>query len=158
MTWFTNCQSLEELKKTYKDLVKQYHPDLNPGLGSETMAKINAEYDKVFKELQKESKSKIEQVEMPNEYRDLIIKLLNLHGLKIEICGAWLWISGDTYGNKKALKEIGCQWASQKQMWFWRPEEAKCYHNRHTKDMDEIRGKYGSTVLVSRHPDLIPGH
>lgn len=44
MTYFTNVQTLEELRKEYKRLVKQNHPDNG---GSEDIIKIiNVEYER----------------------------------------------------------------------------------------------------------------
>jgi curved DNA-binding protein CbpA len=45
--WFTNPQTLEELKKQYKKLVFANHPDR--GGRVEDMQEINAEYEKLFK-------------------------------------------------------------------------------------------------------------
>lgn len=147
MNWFINCKNLEELKKEYKKLIMQHHPDR--GGNNETMAQINAEYDKVFEVLQKTSTSKTEQAEKSFEYRDLINQLINLSGITIEICGAWLWISGETKPHKDTLKDLHCFWAPNKKMWYWRAEEAACHHNRNTKSMNQIRNKYGSTIIHS---------
>ena len=48
MKYFTNVTTLEELKKQYKKLAKQYHPDLNGGETVEAMKQINSEYDALF--------------------------------------------------------------------------------------------------------------
>ena len=48
MTYFKNVETLEELRKQYKQLLKQYHPD-NPNGSTEATQQINAEYDKLFK-------------------------------------------------------------------------------------------------------------
>ena len=46
-TYFKNVQTLDELRKQYKDLLKKYHPD-NGGSEEATKA-INVEYKKLFK-------------------------------------------------------------------------------------------------------------
>jgi hypothetical protein len=154
MNWFANCNNLEELKRTYKDLVMKHHPDR--GGDNATMAQINAQYDKEFERLQKMTNNKTEQAEKVHEYRDLINKLLNLNGIIIEICGAWLWISGNTKPHKDTLKELKCMWSPKKVMWYWRPENAACRWSRgHGQDMDTIRAKYGSTVLKAQDPNKI---
>lgn len=45
--YFENINTLEELRKQYKELLKLRHPD-NGGNVSE-MQEINAEYDRLFK-------------------------------------------------------------------------------------------------------------
>ena len=46
-TYFSNVQTLDELRKQYRDLLKRYHPD-NGGSEEETKA-INVEYERLFK-------------------------------------------------------------------------------------------------------------
>ena len=48
-TYFSNVQTLDELRKQYRDLLKRYHPD-NGGSEEETKA-INVEYERLFKTL-----------------------------------------------------------------------------------------------------------
>ena len=45
--YFNNTNTLEELRKQYKELLKQHHPD-NGGNVSD-MQEINSEYDRLFK-------------------------------------------------------------------------------------------------------------
>lgn len=47
MGYFNNIGTLDELKKEYKKLARQHHPDMGGNL--EDMQKINAEFDKLFK-------------------------------------------------------------------------------------------------------------
>lgn len=155
MKWFINCQSMEQLKKEYKRLVMLHHPDV--GGDNAIMAEINGEYEKEFERLQKISSNKAEQNEGINEYRDIILKLLKLSGITIEICGAWLWLSGNTKPHKDTLKLLKCMWAPKKTMWYWRPEEAACHRSRgRGQDMDAIRAKYGSHILHAPDPEKLP--
>lgn len=71
-------------------------------------------------------------------------------GLRCELCGCWLWISGDTKPHKNTIKDLGCRWSPNKSMWYWRPADHRVVYRRKGKerDMMEIRAKYGSTVLA----------
>ena len=69
--------------------------------------------------------------------------IVKIKGLNIELCGSWIWISGETKVNKETLKALGCRWASKKLMWYWRNEK-DAVRSRGTKSMDYIRTKYGS--------------
>lgn len=53
-TYFVNVATLEELRKQYKKLIKQYHPD-NVGGSDEDMKAINAEYERLFKNLKRQT-------------------------------------------------------------------------------------------------------
>lgn len=49
MKYFANVNSFDELKKQYRRLAMQYHPDR--GGDTETMKAINAEHDEIFEQL-----------------------------------------------------------------------------------------------------------
>lgn len=151
--YFTGCNDLNALKQRYKELAKTYHPDVNPDAGDEIMQQINAQYDELVKKLARVSADgRTEATEqeardaatMAQAYREIIAKIIQLDGLEIELCGLWLWVSGDTYANREALKVAGLRYASKKKMWYWRPDEAACRHSRRNATMTDIRTKYGS--------------
>ena len=48
--YFNKPQTLEALRKQYKELLKKYHPD-NINGSTEATQEINAEYDRLFREL-----------------------------------------------------------------------------------------------------------
>lgn len=77
---------------------------------------------------------------------EIIDTIKSLPGLVLEICGRWLWVSGNTKENKEELKAAGLRWAKKKQMWYYhRPEDST--YGRRTKSMSYIRMKYGSRKL-----------
>ena len=158
--YFINVNTLEELRKQYKELLKKYHPDNG---GSEEITKaVNAEYDQLFKVLKDrhESKSADGQKDTSNaksDYsanmydwendqalREMLQRVINFDGIEIEIVGQWIWISGNTYTYKKDLKNVGFKWASQKKQWYWHSEAFRKRSHR-TLSMEDIRSYYGST-------------
>lgn len=134
-----------EVKAAFMAAAKKYHPDINPA-GGEMMKLVNAAYD-VLKGDDHEVNFREDQGE-PGAYPEALNEALNaiiaLAGLDIEICGAWVWVSGDTKTHKDALKAAGFKYASKKKMWFFRPEGFKS-HSRRDTPMSEIRANYGST-------------
>lgn len=156
MTYFKSITTLAELKATYRTLALIHHPDKGGNL--EVMKAINNEYETLFEQLKKahneEPKNKEKQMhETPDQFRDIVVALMNLADLEIELCGEWLWISGNTRAVKDELKALGCLWASKKMMWYWRAEQFKTPFNRKAKSMSEIRNKYGSQN-IKYTPDL----
>jgi len=144
MKWF-NCQTIEELKKQYRELIKKNHPDL--GGNGENMKQINLEYETEFSRIKAGMDQKKASIYDVNDgYREVILKLLHIDGINIELCGSWLWISGDTKRNKEELKKAGCFWARKKLEWYWRPAEYKS-SNRKSRSMDWIRNQYGSVMI-----------
>lgn len=78
--------------------------------------------------------------------REVLQKIINFDGINIEIVGCWIWIDGNTYGYKDALKEIGFKWAREKKKWYFHTEAFR--KKRHKKlSMDDIRNFYGSTEI-----------
>jgi len=129
----------EQAKSAYREACKKYHPDVNPA-GEDMMKIINAAFD-VLKDFSGEIHEK------QTDYGDLLNTALNavfgLTGLEIEICGVWVWITGNTRDHKEALKEAGYKWASKKKAWYFRPEQFRS-RSKGEKSLDEIREKYGS--------------
>ena len=60
MKYFKNIETLEELRKQYKELLKKYHPDNQNGSTKATQ-EVNAEYDNLFKVLKDRHEHKTEQ-------------------------------------------------------------------------------------------------
>lgn len=147
MKWFNNPQTLEELKKQYKQLAIKHHPDM--GGSTQDMQEINAEYEMWFKKFTTE-----ETTETSEEYRIIIETLINLEGIEIEICGTWVWITGDTKPHKETLKGIGFKWASKKHAWYWHSEGYKKMH-KGNYTLDEIREMHGSQKVRTEHKTRI---
>lgn len=54
--------------------------------------------------------------------REVLPKIINFDGISTEIVGCWIWVDGNTYGYKDALKEIGFKWAREKKKWYFHTE------------------------------------
>lgn len=156
MKWFNNPQTLEELKKQYKQLALEHHPDR--GGAVKDMQEINAEYDLLFVRLkdthatvsgEQYTKATNEKV---NEFKDLINKLINLDAINIEICGSWLWLTGNTFKHKELLKHLHFRFSNSKKAWYFHSEGYR-KSSRKTYTLDEIRDLYGSET-VTQEPQL----
>jgi len=158
MKFFDKITDMKELKKAYKQWAFKLHPDMG---GSEAEFKaMSAEYEVCFKDIKagikRETGSKnINLDDVDDGYRDVINALLNIE-VNIELCGEWLWISGNTKEHRTELKNIGCKWASKKHMWYWRPSWMRSSGRKGGKDMDEIRAKYGSVNVRGYHRPFKP--
>lgn len=153
--YFEKCKPIEELKKEYYSLVKKYHPDINPGIDDSTIKAVNSEYEIYFKRLQNIHNSTAAEDKQNNEnfaeYMDIINSIIRFVEINIEICGSWVWVSGNTKIYKDELKQAGFFWASKKLMWYWHTPEQKTGRHK-TWSMDKIREKYGSQFIGNK-PD-----
>lgn len=149
MKYFTTCHDLDSLKAQYRRLAMKHHPDRGGDL--ETMKAINAEHDQLFEILKKQHNESADEyhqtTETAEEFREVLNALLKLDGLTVELCGSWLWISGNTKANKEALKAAGCRWSQNKSMWYWRHPEDRKHYRKSNASMSDIRRKYGSQVF-----------
>ena len=67
----------------------------------------------------------------------------SLPGIKVELCGSWMWVTGDTRQHKETLKAAGYRFSGKKVAWYWHaPGYAKL--TRRVWAMDEIRATFGS--------------
>lgn len=81
--------------------------------------------------------------ETAEEFMDIIRNLSGLSGIEVELCGSWLWISGNTYPVKGQLSAFGCRWSKGKKKWFWTKEQFTKARYK-TPSMADIRRMYGS--------------
>lgn len=158
MKWFNNPTTLEELKKQYRKLCMENHPDL--GGNTADMQEINNEYDLLFEKLKnihKNSEGKTytkETTETPEQFTQIINALIHLNGIEIEICGSWIWLSGNTKEHKEILKNLKFRYASKKQAWYFHSEPYKKKSKRELT-LDEIRDMFGSTKYKSEEEKLL---
>ncbi len=149
--FFASCKTLDELKAEYRKAAFANHPDR--GGNPETMKRINADHDARFEQLKREHNAAADEqnqtTETAEEFRSVIEALLSLDGLNVELCGRWLWISGDTKAHKDALKAAGCRWSNNKKMWYWRHQEDGAKWHKGNATMGDIRNKYGSQMFTS---------
>lgn len=126
--------------QAYRQAAKTYHPDRNPA-GLEMMKLVNLAYEtlKDFEGTVSESAFG-DYGEKLNTALNAIINL----GLHVEICGCWIWVSGDTRSHKEALKQAGFLWALKKKAWYFRPANQKKRRYRVAWSMEQIRTTYGS--------------
>lgn len=164
MTYFKNVNTLEELRKQYKELLKKFHPD-NPQGSTEATQAINAEYDRLFKVLKNRHESRSAgstedgnktdfnkmkyDFEADQKLREVLQKIISFSGINIEIVGCWVWVDSNTYEYKDALKDLGFKWAREKKKWYYHTEAFR--KRSHKKlSMDDIRNYYGSTEIETK--------
>jgi len=141
----------EIAKQAYRRAAMKYHPDRNPA-GLAMMQAINAAY-----KLLSDYTGTVNQA---NDYGDLLNDAINsivtCAGIVIEVCGNWVWVSGDTKTHKEILKTAGFKYASVKKMWYFRPDEWRS-SNRQVNTIDEIRETYGTQKVQPKKVENLTG-
>lgn len=157
MNYFKNCQSLDEVKKLYRQLAKDFHPD--KGGSTEQMQILNAEYTKAIKFIAKGYKGNTQFTDSEAEaeilhaeaYREAINAIINIEGISIELCGTYIWVtpldSAKFWDFWPAMKEAKFFFAKVKKQFYFRTAEYATKNNRGTLSKTEIRTKYGSQII-----------
>ena len=150
INYFSDCTTIEQIKKRYRELAQKFHPDHAGGNG-EIMKEINLQYEQFkgmkFTATNHETQKTYEQNFDPFDgYREIIDTIINLSGITIELCGTWLWVTGVKKEDKEKqaiLKELGFKFSGKKLAWYY---HAGTYRKKTKKNLtiDEIRNMYGS--------------
>lgn len=159
MTYFKNCKTLQQLKIEYKHLVKMHHPD--NGGSDEVIKAINADYERLKKILpdmdldekqQEINENTADQAGLSEALKNILEKVSKIPGIIIEVCGSWIWVSGNTYSVKDILKNLGFKFSGKKKMWYFREETEGCKtrYKRKERTMEDIRDLYGSEKVSYR--------
>lgn len=154
MTYFKNCKTVEDVKRTYRDLAKKLHPDC--GGDAEEFKRMSAEYQTAFNRLKNIHESRKEEqetytketAETPEQFAEIINAIIHLDGIKIEIIGSWVWISGNTFIHKDTLKGAGFVWSKSKKAWYNAGEKLSG-KRRGRYSMNGLRMKWGTQEVKS---------
>ena len=152
--YFSNCTTPEEIKRRYRELAFQNHPDR--GGDTRSMQDINAEYHEA---LQRANGHTHRDGEKEYTYRyeyeceqaiiDKISELLKLQMADVEIwlIGLWVWIVGDTRPYKEDLKTLKCRWHSKRKCWYWKPYEDRSFYSN--QSLGNLATRYGAKRFES---------
>lgn len=151
----TETTITEEVVKTaYRAASLKFHPDRNPA-GNEMMILINEAKEALKDEAYPFEFKNEEGYNYGEEINEALNKIINLQGINIEICGAWVWVSGNTKDHWQLMKEAGFLFSPPKKMVYFRPQYAKTRGYRKNTDglsIDEIRAKYKSEKIKTKNP------
>lgn len=147
MSYFADCRTAEDLKKKYRKLAKQLHPDA--GGSKETFQSMQAEFSAAWQRLKNVhvnrdgERYEKETDETAEAFMDIIGELIKLKDVDVEICGSWIWCSGNTKPYKEIFRRLAFRWSKVKAAWYFHNEPYRKHHGRELS-LDEIRNMYGS--------------
>jgi len=141
-----DLNTLEALKQAYKLAALKHHPD--HGGDVEIMKMVNAAYELLQDEnwTPYEGRAAKKATAMTDIVSEAWDKVKGLAGIKGEIIGTWIWVSGNTIIYKKVLKEAGFKWSSNKKAWYWHQGGYR-KHGKKPFSMDDIKTMWGSAEL-----------
>lgn len=142
---FFGCTSAAEVQLRFDELSRIFNDQ------DEMLQALKTEYSVLMNVLAQPKP--VEAVKEESFSMSDIIKCLqeriNPEGIRLEIVGKWLWLSGTTFEVKEALKQLGFRYSPDKKSWYWR-NEADRSSNEKPIPLDMIREKYGTNVVALR--------
>ncbi len=147
--------SLSDVKQVYRKLASVNHPD--KGGSTETMQLINTAFSELCKYFELNATLDINQETETNHSFDFsfVDTLKTLHGVVIEICGYWVWLSGNTYPHKEIISNLGFKFSGAKKSWYWSPTIDTSKYKRGSKSMKNIRQEFGSKIIKTESQSRI---
>jgi hypothetical protein len=150
MDYFEHCQSVEEAKKLYRQLLKQHHPDHAGEEGEAVTKEIIAQFNSFLNGFMshsfhsyyedKEWKPKAEAV---TPFQEILRKIINLD-CEIEIIGYWIYCF-NSKEVKEQLKEFGFWFSGKHKAWVYSGRPKRLRAGKET--LDEIRARKGSQKI-----------
>jgi len=155
--YFTKTNNMEQLRTQYKNLCLKLHPD--KGGEHEQFCAMFDEYQKILKNLAWADIQAGGKTEFSYEGETALSKALRevmvLKGIDIELCGSWIWVSGETFPVKDKLREMGYFYSRSKKKWYFPAYGLSVkgkYRGRYS--MKKIREKYGSQKIEGNAEEL----
>ena len=144
--------TLNDIKQAYRKLASANHPD--KGGNNETMQLINTAFAELCKYFETNQTLDINQEQETAQNFDFsfLDTLKTLTGIKIEVCGYWVWLSGNTYPHKETISNLGFKYSGAKKSWYWSPTINVSSFRRGSKSMKQIRKDYGSKIIETENP------
>ncbi len=145
--YFSNCNTVDEIKARFKELARKHHPDL--GGDTETMKQINLEYQQALKGCHGKTQDGDRAYHYDQDLEDQLMAViesligLGMDDVEITLIGVWVWVSGNTKPHKDRLKQLGLKWHSKRLCWFFATENSKRFCGSSNASLDELGAKYG---------------
>lgn len=143
--YFIEKMDIEHLRREYHRLCIVMHPD--KGGDHEEFCRMKAEYEEMLPgAIAGEDPKRGFTMAYEREIMEMIEKLMNIPGIIIDICGSWLWISGNTMDVRENLKALSFRFSGKKKNWYWSPYRSNG-KRRGRYTMEQIYNKFGRETI-----------
>ena len=163
MKWFEGCTTTADVKKLFRELAMQHHPDR--GGSTEKMQQINAAYLEALRHMDGQSetgktnegesytytytyKEEVEQSVIDKMGEVLRSGLLDAGDLEVWLIGSWLWITGETKAHRHEIKELSFRFHGKRQAWYWHDGEYRRRYNSRVS-LAELASRYGASKVAN---------
>jgi hypothetical protein len=159
MNYFTNCKTIEEAKKIYRELLKQHHPDHAGKEGEAATIEIINEFNTFLDNAISNSFDEYfaDKEEKPDystitPFQEILKQVIHLD-CEIEIIGYWIYCF-NSYSVYKHLKELGFWFSSKHKAWVYSGRKKSRHVTKAT--LDQLRKLKGNYKIEKDDTDLLP--
>jgi hypothetical protein len=151
--YFAGLTTVVDIKARYRQLAKEYHPDLNHDRDTtRIMQVINAQYHEALD--RQNGRSQMGDDGQARTYRynqeteqaimDKIAELLalDLPDCEVWLIGYWIWVRGETYPVRELLGDADMKWHGKRRAWYWKPYPGRSSYNPKV-NLDGLASQYG---------------
>lgn len=147
MNYFNSTMTADEAKKEFRRLAVQLHPDKATGSHS-LFIQLQREYERFLQgNCGYSTKDSEAETSAMNEFIKANDFIQSFVGCTVELVGTWVYLCGNTYPYKDAIKENGFRFSGTKKKWYKAPYELKAKVKRGTS-FDKITAKYGYQAVT----------
>jgi len=139
MNYFSNCRTIEDIKKTYRTLSIKLHPDT--GGNAEDFKTLNNQYETAIKNYSYEHFT-----EFTDTYMIILSKIIKLD-ITIEIIGTWVYCF-NAYNDKDYLKTLGFWFSSKHKAWVYTGTRKRNTYSKCT--LIDIENKHGYKKIKTK--------
>lgn len=141
--------TIDDVKIIYRKLASKNHPD--KGGNTETMQIINTAFAELCKFFESGNLTLDINEDGNEEAKEFnfafISELKTMQGVIIEVCGYWVWLTGDTFTHHGRIKALGFKFSGSKKAWYWSPTIDISKYRRGSRSMKGIRKEFGSNII-----------
>ena len=136
----------DDLKTAYRAACRKHHPDHGGNLEMMKLINMANDFLRTHNFSAWEANKSQDAASVADDIMAQWDRIKTWPGVDGEICGTWIWLSGQAWRYKKELKKHGFRWSSSKTAYYWHPAGYR-KRSRRTFDMGDIRTMFGSQDL-----------
>lgn len=158
--YFKGVKTIEELKKRYRDLVKELHPDVSGHDTAEEFKAMQNQYKKCFDKVKNIfTNANGETYERENNedkhtYQNIIDKLVTMRDVDIDVIGSWVWVSGNTKQYVDELKALKLRYSGNKKAWYYNGDKRYFKRTRHNWSMQDLKNSFNHEHIENEQATL----
>lgn len=160
MKYFNATMDIKELRSLFHKFCISMHPD--KGGNHNDFIDMKNEYDYTLlivsgnerEKAFKENREPFFNFESEKEIAEMIQKIVRVKGIIVEICGSWIWLTGNTFPVHDTIHAFGFKFSRQKKAWYFSPYMAK-KKVKGRYNMNKIRSTFGSVIIESNDEEKL---